>query len=228
MAPIPPDGRGGAEIEILHGLGTTAYRLEYDIKDINVATPFRPDVVTVGDFLRLIPGSVTNGDNDAAFTCSDTAMGIVGARFGLANTNEDSPLGIAWNAYDDDNVTGDPDANDRDALTVLTGEMIVKLKQSKFAVDWAGNALAIDAVINYAEGTTGGGDWGLMEVGREILLMNEVLAGVSSDKLITMPLDLTEKFTATVTNAEVAIANAVIGKIIEIPDTTYVICRFSF
>jgi hypothetical protein len=223
MTYIPPDARAASDFEILHGLGTTAYRLDIAISDANVATTFQADDVEVGDFLRCVPS--VNSTN--AFTLTDTDKHIVGVNYTGAAWNIDAPLGIAWDAYDNVNSAtyaggnGHPDANSRDRLTVLTGEFIAKVPADKF-LD-AGDLVPIAAgpAVNFTAKAEA--------IGSKVVLVNwNDGSGNISDKLMAIGIDYAGFIAgANPTAAETALMNAVVGQIVNI-DGSYVHVRFSF
>lgn len=220
MTLIPNDPRAESSFEILHGLGTTAYRLDLPILDANVATTFQADEVNIGDFLRCVPGV----NSTSAFTLSDVDSHVVGVNYTGVSWNMDAPFGIAWDNYDDVNAAGyvggdgHPDANARDRLTVLTGEFVAKVPLAKFLA--AATTVPISSGgLNFTAKTPA--------IGSKVVVCNiGTGAAFTSWNFGALGIDYANYLTGG-NAAEVALLNAVVGQIINIEDATYAHIRFS-
>ena len=231
MANIAPDPRANKDFEITRGLGETLYRLEFDIKDINSASG-EADSVSVGEPLRVIATH-----NGVAYICTDdytdsasahiaTVVGLSSEVNNTDTTTEDRVVGLAWNDYDDDGATGDPDANARDKMVTLCGEFVAKIAQSKFITDVSTNKVAID----YDSGTTSTvyltTSAGALEVGRDVIVVNK--ANGAGYAFVTLPIKASERYAGSnPTAAEAGIDNAVVGKIIDVDGSDFVKIRFT-
>jgi hypothetical protein len=224
MPYFPPDAREESSFEILRGMGDTIYRMDLDIRDIHDVTDALPDTVTVGTPLRFLAG------HNEAYVVNDGSLhagGVEGHVVGVyeagmvAFKHADRFAGFAFGDYDKTSATGMPDANFRNALTVLTGEYIAKIAIGEFKTSGTYTTLVNgpDQILDYA--TT-------LEVGQDVVVVNFISAigAAGVPKFCCLKTDFADRYTAGPTPAQIATDMAAIGRIMKL-DTDYVYVRVS-
>jgi hypothetical protein len=242
MSRIPPDAREVSTFEIVKGLGDTAFRMEYQIKDLSIGAGITtgPAIASVGEPLRVVSthAEYVYPVNDADLTALIVVplavghvVGVNAANLTTANATVTNPklndkiIGISFNDYSNDGSSGQPSSFEAGSVAVLMGKFIARISKAEWFLG-AGKVIYIDG--------THGSTVNLVYVssitpGLDVVVVNWAehageLAGNGVAKYTCLSGDYATRYAgANPTIAEMALDRSVVGKVVKVDgDDIYV------